>query len=211
MTDKDYTQDGISLVDDSRRSFLKKGALATGALALGTSGTALAQNGDDDDILDEDWKALTFISNFHPNAKFTFVSGVVEWTPNYGDVRDSFFSDFNTYQIRWLNSDTVVPLFVAEDANVGEYDPDLGFIPDADDDPQQPQVYQMNKEWTPFGDNERLITVTASPVDEEDEDAILDTEDWWQESGDTGGTATNGDAMNGTSANGTVSDNTTQG
>lgn len=176
-------------LSDSRRSFIKKGAVATGALALGASGSAVAQRGNDD-ILDEGWQALVFIDNFHPNARFTFVSGVVDWVPNYGDINDSLFADYNTYHIRWLNTDEVVPLFVAEDANIGEYDSDLGFIPDADDDSDQPQLYEMEQEWTPFGDNERLITVEASPVDEDTEDSILETEDWWQsdESGVDGGT-----------------------
>ncbi|MDS0474052.1 twin-arginine translocation signal domain-containing protein [Natrinema sp. 1APR25-10V2] len=163
--------------DDSRRSFLKKGALASGALVLGASGTATAQDGG---ILDEGWKALIHISNFHPNAQFTFVSGVVEWVPNYGDVNDSWFSDYNTYQIRWLNSGEVVPLFVAHDANIGEYDENLGFIPDADDDQNQPQVFEMNREWTPFSDNQEFITVNASPVGEDEEDNILENDDWWQ-------------------------------
>ncbi|WP_226483164.1 twin-arginine translocation signal domain-containing protein [Natrinema amylolyticum] len=171
----------LSNSDDSRRSFMKKGALATGALALGASGTATAQ--EDDGVfgdLDDAWKALIQVDNFHPNARFTFVSGVIEWSPNYGDVQDSWFSDYNTYQIRWLNTDEVVPLYVAHDANIGEYDEELGFIPDADDDQNQPQLFEMNQEWTPFSDNNRLITVNASPVGEDEEDNILDTEDWWQ-------------------------------
>lgn len=170
--------------DDSRRSFMKKGALASGALALGASGVATAQD-DDGGVgdLDDAWKALIQVSNFRPNARFTFVSGVVDWVPNYGDVRDSWFSDYNTYQIRWLNTDEVVPLYVAQDANIGEYDEELGYIPDANDDQNQPQLFEMNREWTPFGDNNTLITVNASPVGEEEEDQILDTQDWWQNSG----------------------------
>lgn len=39
--------------------------------------------------LDEGWKALIFVSNFHPRGEFAIVSGVTEWVPNYGDVRDS--------------------------------------------------------------------------------------------------------------------------
>ncbi|MBX0296820.1 hypothetical protein [Haloarcula nitratireducens] len=179
----------FDLDSDSRRSFLKKGALASSVLALGVSGTAAAQETDGGvGDLDDNWKALTFIDNFHPNARFTFVSGVVEWAPNYGDVQDSYFSDYNTYMIRWLNTDNVVPLFVAQGANIGEYDADLGFIPDDDDDQNQPQLFEMNREWTPFGDNERLITVNASPVGEETEDEILANDDWWQGTQDSGTT-----------------------
>lgn len=194
MTDENETL--LNRIADSRREFMKKGALATGALALGASGTGAAQQ-DDDGALDEGWEALIFIDNFHPNARFTFVSGVVEWVPNYGDVRDTFFTDYNTYHIRWLNTDEVVPLFVAEDAPIGEYDSDLGFIPDEDDDPNQPQLYQMNREYAPFGDNERLIEINANPVGEDEEDQILDTEDWWQPTDD------------GTPTGNSVTDNTT--
>lgn len=175
--------------DESRRSFLKKSAVASVAVGAGTlgSGVGVAQVGD----LDEGWKALTFVDNFHPEGRFTFVSGVVEWTPNYGDVRDSWFSDFNTRMIRWLNTDEAVPLFVAEAANIGEYDQELGFIPDVDDDANQPQLFEMEKEWTPFGDNPRLITVNASPVPEDEEDEILENEDWWQTPNQTANTTTN--------------------
>ncbi|MBX0287456.1 twin-arginine translocation signal domain-containing protein [Haloarcula salinisoli] len=195
MTD-DTSETLLDRIDDSRRDFMKKGALATGALALGASGTAAAQE-DDDGLLEEDWQALIFISNFHPNGRFVFVSDVVEFTPNYGDVQDSFFTDYNTYQIRWLDTDEVVPLFVAEDAPIGSYDEDLGFIPD--DDQNQPQVYEVDQEWSPFGDNERLVTLDVSPLDEDDEDALLDTQDWWQESDDaTNGTPTDDNTTNGT-------------
>ncbi|MFC6757361.1 MULTISPECIES: twin-arginine translocation signal domain-containing protein [Haloarcula] len=200
MTD-DSSETLLDRIDDSRRDFMKKGALATGALALGASGTAAAQE-DDDGVFGDGWEALVFIDNFHPNARFTFVSGVVDWVPNYGDVRDTFFTDYNTYHIRWLNTDEVVPLFVAEDAPIGEYDEDLGFIPDEDDDADQPQLYEMEREWSPFGDNERLIEVDASPVDEDEEDQILENEDWWQPTDDDGG-GTNGAPTDDNTTNGT--------
>ena len=190
---RDNTLDHL-MGNETRRSFMKKGALTTVGVGAMASGAATAQENQQDDLvagdLDDDWKALIFVDNFHPNARFTFVSGVVNWVPNYGDVQDSWFSDYNTYQIRWLNTDEVVSLFVAQDANIGEYDEDLGFIPDADDDSNQPQLFEMNREWTPFDDNQRLITVNASPVDEEEEDAILENEDWWQEP-ETGGNQEN--------------------
>lgn len=76
---------------------------------------------------------------------------------------------------RGFATDEVVPLFVAEDAPIDQYDQDLGFIPDEDNDSNQPQVYEVNREWTPFGDNERLVTINASPLAEDEEDALLDT------------------------------------
>ncbi|MDS0259534.1 hypothetical protein NDI56_09030 [Haloarcula sp. S1CR25-12] len=199
MTD-DTNETLLNRIADSRREFMKKGALASGGLLLGASGTAAAQE-DDGGILGEGWQALIFISNFHPNGRFVFVSDVVEFTPNYGDVRDSFFTDYNTYQIRWLDTDEVVPLFVAEDAPVGQYDSDLGFIPDEDDDSDQPQVYEVNQEWTPFGDNERLVTINASPLAEDEEDALLDAQDWWQETDGGNGGVTDETPTGNTTAN----------
>lgn len=182
MTDEEIPR--VDTGESTRRSFMKTGATGVAGAVLATTGvgTAVAQ---DDGILDEGWKALIFADNFHPEARFTFVSGVVEWTPNYGDVQDSWFTDYDTYQIRWLNTDEVVPLFVAQDVNIGEYDEDLGFIPDVDgDDQNQPQLFEMNEEWTPFSDNQRLITVNVSPVPEDEENQILENEDWWQDVGD---------------------------
>ncbi|WP_218836317.1 twin-arginine translocation signal domain-containing protein [Halorarum salinum] len=176
---------------ESRRSFLKKGTLATVGAGAAVSGAVHAQ---EDDAggggLDDEWQGLIFANDFQPNARFTFVSGVVEWTPNYGDVQDSFFADYNTRMIRWLNTGENDTLFVAEDANVGQYDEDAGFVTDADDDPNQPQLFEMNQDWTPFGDNERLINVNVSPVDEDEEDAILENEDWWLDDGADDGTET---------------------
>ncbi|WP_247731081.1 hypothetical protein [Halovivax limisalsi] len=183
---------------DSRRSFVKKGALASTALALGASGTAAAQDDDDDDlILDDNWEGLIHITNFYPDARFTFVSGVVEWVPNYGDVTDSWFEDYNTHQIRWLNTGEVVPLFVAHDAEIGEYDEDLGYVSDTGDDQNQPQLYQMSRDWSPFGDNQEFIAIQASPVEEEEEDSILEHEDWWQTDGNGGGNGNGAGTENG--------------
>lgn len=185
MTDQNYIDQLLG--DESRRSFMKKSAAATVAAGAASTGTAAAQE-DDDDILTDEWKGLMFINEFNPRARFSFVSPVVEWVPNYGDVRDSFFSDYNTRMIRYENTGETMRLFVAEDAEIGEYDDDLGFVTDADDDAEQPQLFEMNREWTPFGDNDQLITVNVSPVNEDEEDDILDTDDWWQESDSDGGT-----------------------
>lgn len=197
MTAEEHSRDESG--ESTRRSFMKASAAGVASTALATSGIGTVAAQDDGGILDEGWKALIFADNFHPNARFAFVSGVVEWTPNYGDVQDSWFSDYDTYHIRWLNTDEVVPLFVAQDAEIGEYDQDLGFIPDVDgNQDDQPQLFQMNEEWTPFSDNERLITVNVNPVGEDEENQILESDDWWQDGGADGGTTTtNGNSTNG--------------
>jgi len=173
------------ITDESRRSFLKKSAVATAGVGAAASGTASAQDGDGGDYFGQEWKALVFPQTFYPEARFTFVSDVVEWTPNYGDVQDSWFTDYNTRMIRWLNTGQQDQLFVAEDANIGEFDENLGFVPDqGDGDENQPQVYEVRPEWAPFGDNQDLITVNFSPADPETSDQILDADDWWQDQQD---------------------------
>ena len=208
MTDENTPR--VDAGESSRRSFMKKSAAGVASAALVGSGvgTAVAQD-DGGGVLDEGWKGLIFTDNFHPQARFTFVSGVTEWTPNFGEVQDNWFSGYDTRMIRWLNTGEVVPLFVAQDANVGEYDQELGFVTDVDDDPNQPQLFEMDQEWTPFGDSPRLITVNVSPVPEEEEDNILEDEDWWQDAG-AEGTPTNETATT-TAGNETAENATTAG
>lgn len=164
--------------EEERRSFMKKSAATAASVGLVGSGVATA-DGASESLQDGEGKALLFVDGFNPEGRFVFVSGVTNWVPNYGDVRDSWFSDYNTRMIRWLNSDEIVPMFVAQDVDVGEYDDDLGFVPDADDDPNQPQVYEVDRQWEPFGDNPRLVTVNFEPLDEDTEDQLLGTDDWW--------------------------------
>lgn len=198
---------------DARRSFMKKGALATGALALGSAGTATAQDDDGIDLDEAGGKALITVDNFHPRGRFVFVSGVLDWNPSIPDVDDSIWSQYNTYQIRWLGTNEIVPLWVAQDADVGEYDQDEGFVPDVGDDADegQPQAWEMNQQWTPLGDNDAMITVQFGPVDEDQEDAILDNDQWWGDDEDdetpTGGGA-GGPAGNETDGAGNVTDDT---
>ncbi|GAA0670381.1 twin-arginine translocation signal domain-containing protein [Natronoarchaeum mannanilyticum] len=208
MTDNDPSLlDRIA--DESRRSFLKKSAVATAGVGAAATGTASAQDGDDGDYFGQEWKGLIFPQSFYPEARFTFVSGVVEWTPNYGDVQDSWFTDYNTRMIRWLNTGEQDQLFVAEDANIGEFDEDLGFVPDqGEGDENQPQVFEIRPEWAPFGDNQDLITVNFSPADQETSDQILDADDWWQDQQDAFETNGNGGG-NGSGGNNATGDNTT--
>ncbi len=175
--------------ESTRRKFMKQSAAATAGMAIvgAGSGTATAQ---DDGILDspdESWGGLIFANNFHPEARFAIVSGVVEWTPNYGDVQDSWFTDYNTYQIRWLNTGEIVPLFISEDTNLGQHNEELGYIPEPEEGQNWPQVFEMNQEWTPFSDNQQLITVNANPISDEVAESILASDDWWRSDATNGG------------------------
>ena len=188
--------------EESRRSFMRKGALASGAAALGLSssgsaaaqeegtetaqdsGTATAQADDGAVRAEQGRQALIFANEFNPNARFAFISDALDWSPNFGDVRGGLFTDYDTYMIRWSNTGEIAPFFVASDANVGEFNDEAGFVVDADDDPDQPQLFQMSREFATSDENQQLLQVQFSPVPEDEEDAVLAVEPWWQRPGE---------------------------
>ncbi|WP_247002922.1 hypothetical protein [Halosolutus gelatinilyticus] len=193
---------------ESRRSFLEKSAIATVGVSA-ASGVASAQDDDDDDDIGEDLgagtrKASIFQNDFRPEARFSFVSGVIDWNPNYGGIDGSWFTDYNTRTIRWFNTGEHVQLFVASDAELGRYDDDLGFVVD-DDDRNRPQVYEMSPEWTLFEGDPKLVTVEFGPVEEEIENQLLEADTWWTDQRDAAATGGNGGNVT------TDSTNTTRG
>ena len=129
-----------------------------------------------------------------PGGAVSIVSGVLDWTPSYGGIDDAWFSDYNTMMIKWLNTGEHVQLFVADDAEIGQYDQNLGFVPD-DQDQDQPQVYGVSPEWSIFEDDPRLSAITFSPTDEETEEQVLGADDWWQD--DATGEVVTGDGAGG--------------
>ena len=193
------TNENSILGEDSRRSFIKKSALTTGALALGATGSAAAQQegggGETEtganpfDNGEGGGEGIIQVPSFYPRARFSFVSGVIDWTPDVPGVSDDVWDSYNTYQIRWLNTNEMVSFWVEQDATIGEYDDGLGYIPD-DQDPNQPQLYEMDDEWEIFGEGNDLTEVTFSTVPEEEENQILENDDWWQDDDVGDGTAT---------------------
>lgn len=99
MTESD-TQEHVESED--RRSFMKKGALATGALALGlgSAGTAAAQN----------QNVLVYTYDYHPNVEFRVVNSLEKATtvrllqrPGGGNVPEISQPDnYNGYIIRYM-------------------------------------------------------------------------------------------------------------
>jgi len=71
---QDIQESNVLIDDESRRSFMKKGALASGALALGlgASGTAAAQA----------QSALVFTYDYSPRRSFEQVSRIQQATTN---------------------------------------------------------------------------------------------------------------------------------
>ncbi|GAA0223857.1 hypothetical protein ACFFQF_09195 [Haladaptatus pallidirubidus] len=100
MTEKKQT-DTENVESAERRSFMKKGALATGALALGlgSAGTAAAQ----------DSEVLVYTYDYHPNVPFRVTNALEQSTtvrllerPGGGDVPEiSQPDDYSGYVIRY--------------------------------------------------------------------------------------------------------------
>ncbi|WP_101296861.1 twin-arginine translocation signal domain-containing protein [Halegenticoccus soli] len=169
--------------ESTRRDVLKTGAAAAAGIGLASAGTATAQDGDDDIIEEQGGKALIFTNQFRPGARFVITSRVLDWVPNVPDVQDSVWSNYNTRNIRYLNTNEIVPFFIAQDAEIPPYKQQFGYVVDDEGDfrngTQQPEVYEMNRQWEPFGDNPNLFTVQFSPVNEDEEDDVLEDDDWW--------------------------------
>ncbi len=100
MTEKKQ-QDTEKVESEERRSFMKKGALATGALALGlgSAGTATAQ----------DSEVLVYTYDYHPNVPFRVTNTLEQSTtvsllerPGGGDVPEiSQPDDYSGWVIRY--------------------------------------------------------------------------------------------------------------
>jgi len=147
-----------SLSGESRRSFMKKSAVASGGLALGVggTGTVAAQDGD----AAEGGKALMFNDAFRPGAQFRVVSPVIEQQPDVSGVNQGdIWSNYNTRAIQFLNTNEQVLLFPAHDAEV-----------------KQGQVYELQKNFSLFADDtndQGIISVSFEPVGE---DEVFDDE-----------------------------------
>jgi hypothetical protein len=99
---EETTKNGPNIESNDRRSFMKKGALATGALALGlgSAGTAAAQNRN----------VLVYTYDYHPDVQFRVVNTLEAATtvrllerPGGGNVPEiSQPDDYNGYIIRYL-------------------------------------------------------------------------------------------------------------
>ncbi|MFD1587129.1 hypothetical protein ACFR9U_09045 [Halorientalis brevis] len=137
---------------------------------------------DEEPNIDYSWQALTDVENYYPNARFAIISPVVDWSPEPADVRDSWYADYNTRMIRWLNTGEVTQLFVAHDADLSAYVPELGYVIDPDKERRQPQLFEMGRQFSPFGDNPQLYDVHVNTVRQDLEDRLLQREDWWRQS-----------------------------
>jgi hypothetical protein len=149
MTEQDSILGGLA--DESRRSFMKKSAIASGGLAMGLSGagTVAAQDGGNQN--GNVMRGLMFNNQFHPRARFEIISQQIDWAPVETDQEgDDFlseenddllfdnpnvFGNFNTRVVNYqVGRQSWALLFVHESANV-----------------QQGQVYELSPTFNPFG------------------------------------------------------------
>lgn len=183
MTENDSILDG--LVDESsRRSFMKKSAIASGGLAMGLSGagTVAAQDGSQNGNV---MRGLMFNSQFHPRARFEIISQSIDWAPVETDQEgDDFLTDqndnllfsnsnvFGRFDTRVINyqigRQSWSLLFVHESADVQQgqtYEVSPAFSPFGQDDFQQFGISDGNDDVFVDGGNELgLVTVQFSPV-----------------------------------------------
>lgn len=187
MTHSNEHRPERSVSDESRRTFLKKGAVVTAGASAAASGVTSAQEDDEErpGALEGAWEALIFQNNFHPEARFAIVSDTLDWSPNYGGIDDSWFTGYNTRTIRWLNTGEHVQLFVADEADIGQYDVSLGYVPNQEEGSDRPLVFEVSPEWSPFDNDPRLTTINFSPVEEEIETRLLEGDDWWRNQEET--------------------------
>lgn len=183
MTDKSSFLD-----DESRRSFLRKGAFASGTLALGSSavGTVAAQEDDDDAFVNDEAESISaamFSTAFRPGGRFIITSPVVDWTPDVQQNIAGQFENFNTRVIQYVDTNEQVLFFQAQDAEVPPYNEDAGFVVDNDQefgigDTVQPEIYTFGYDQEVFGGQNRqgLISVTARPLEEDAEEDVFTDE-----------------------------------
>lgn len=107
------TDDNTPHETDSRRTFLKKSAVTSGALLVGVSSadTVAAQDGGGD--------ALMFTDEFYAEAQFRVISPVLNEDPSIEGFSE-IWNDYNTWMIEYLNTNEEVYLFPTEDAEISE-------------------------------------------------------------------------------------------
>lgn len=150
----DSQRDGVlETLVDYRREFIKKGALASGGIALGLGSTSnvLAQESGDDQQA-SGGEALMYMNEFHPGGQIRIISPVLEQTPNLEQL-PQFTQNYNMRFAEYLITGEDVLFYTAQDTEV-----------------EEGGVYSLGTEISPFepGTGEGLVTVTFEPVPEEE-------------------------------------------
>jgi hypothetical protein len=112
------SRDSDSLDGESRRSFIKYGALTTGALTLGLGGAGSVAGQTETATPSEETSQSALIANekFYPGALFRVASPVLDQPPDEESIPD----DRTVRRIEYLNTDETVQLYPPRDANLTE-------------------------------------------------------------------------------------------
>lgn len=141
---------------ESRRSFMKKAAAASGTAAVGVSGAsgALAQDETETGTPEGDggaMRGLMFNTQFNPAAQFEVVSQSLQWAPVESDQDgDDFLAEenddllFNNPEV-FANYDTRVIRYQFGGGNFAL------LFPRSDANVQQGQVYELSQAFGAFG------------------------------------------------------------
>lgn len=148
--------------DESRRSLLKKGALATaGAGLVGTAdAVAAGEDGAGDDGPDGDGggsgEALVHVSQARPASRFVVTSPVLDWQPSVPGIPDDVWAAYDARVVRYLNTGERVLCWQASEATLPPYDLQAGHVVDAGDATgdgrPRPAVFRFDAEPSRFRD-----------------------------------------------------------
>lgn len=165
----------------SRRTVLKAGGITLAGTGLAASGlgTAGAQNQQDDGfdpdadyfVEGESMEGLMFQNAFVPGGLFTIASPVIDFTPDVDEVQDELFDSYNMRTIRYVRPNTRnVSLFPDDEASIGPFEEEFGFVVDDDFVATQEDVQGGD----PLGGGD--FGITNGDVVQPGEDLVLDGE-----------------------------------
>ena len=182
--------------EDTRRSFLKKGALATAGTVAGAGSAAgqetagqetssqetTAQEGSDNGTIfvdDEMFQGLMYSDQIRPLSNFYITSPVLNYTPNVPERLGGPVTEYNMRIITYVATAERVQLFVPNDASFPEYSDYFGYIVDdegqyPEDEWHPPEVYTFTGEFQPYKDTDKLAQVKFAPLEQSAEEALWD-------------------------------------
>jgi hypothetical protein len=170
--------------EDTRRSFLKRGAFATVGSDFAAS-TAAAQGGTDeagggDVVADETFEAVTHAGQIRPLGQFYITSPGLDFTPA---VPERFGGPMTGYDMRiatYMNTAERFHLYVANDAEFPPYRDANGYVVDDEGEygPEEwhpPEMYTFTGEFRQFGESDQLVRVEFAPLAEDVEASLWDS------------------------------------
>lgn len=167
------THGTFSGIDTSRRSFLQKSAIASGAIALGgtTVGCVSAEEHDADNDADDGDYVLMLYPDAVEGASATVVSDEIDWHPWDDDDDEENGQEYRTHLAEFdFSASHVAPVFVPEDVEIDvDEEINLGEIRDLLHGPDDPIDGPVDDDDEPDDDIDE-------PDDDVDDDDPIDDE-----------------------------------